>query len=245
MTQNNKKTDLMLLETKIQRYIVEFISQDGQGSEENTCSRERRCQLHPGSFVADSAIRSPRSGDDQRRMVSWIPPLIGSCKLNCDATWNPRMQRGGIGWILRDWNGCPLRAGYKSVIHRWKISWLEAFSICEALHEIPLDSPHFQIETDALQVVRLLSNVSEDATELEGFINEAQALMEPLQVVSINHTSRLHNGMAHFLAHKACELNESGVWAAEFPFWLLDFNYLDSGYDYHTCSTLLGASGSS
>lgn len=72
------------------------------------------------------------------RIKSFIP--VGLWKLNCDATWNDDKQRGGVGWILRDWTGLPLMAGYRCINRRWRIPWLEAFAISEGLRACPSTS---------------------------------------------------------------------------------------------------------
>lgn len=117
---------------------------------------------------------------------------------------------------------------------------------------MPLDFPKFQIESDALQIVRLLNNEEMDNTELDGFIKEAQDLLTHLDIQAIIHCPRIHNGRAHFLAQRACELNVFDSWENEFPKWLTDFNASDTrcntyicGGPYPTGGTLLGAFDSS
>lgn len=84
---------------------------------------------------------------------------------------------GGVGWVLRHWNGTPLMVGFRAINQQWEVKWLEVVAICEGLCKIPNDSPKVIVESDAYQVVRLLSSNEQDLTELSLLINEAHALM--------------------------------------------------------------------
>lgn len=164
---------------------------------------------------------------DRPAPSNWIPPATGKWKLSCDAAWSERRKQGGLGWILRHWDGSPLMAGYRCIKRPWKISWLEITAICEGLRALLNQTPKICVESDNLQVVTLLKDKEEDLSEILNFIQEAKVLIEALNIKSIEHVNRLHNGMTHYLATKACQSGESMSWNSYFPNWLVELNNVD------------------
>lgn len=155
----------------------------------------------------------------------WTATLEGLWKINCNASWSEKHHRGGIGWILRGWNSFPLSVGYRTVIHRWKIPWLEALAIAEGLKTLPAIPPcPVRVECDSIQVVRLINGQEEDFTELGVFIKEIQNIASQRSIDSVVHVPRIHNYVAHYLAYLACRDNEPNSWSGMFPDWLLTLN---------------------
>lgn len=157
---------------------------------------------------------------------------MGCWKLNSDASWCDRSGCGGLGWILRRWDGSPVVAGFRFIRRRWKVAWLEALAIVEGLKSTPLTAPKLAIELDSVQVVRLLTGKEEEETELSMFIEEAKTLMVDFQIQAISHVSRRRNNLAHYLAQKARTLKQSDFWSDSFPLWFLEKLYEDLGASY-------------
>lgn len=146
---------------------------------------------------------------NQPTIYRWIPIPPGVWKLSCDATWSERRACGGAGWILRDWKGWPIAAGFKCILKPWKISWLESIAICEGLRAIPLvNTPQVRVETGALQVVKLVNEEEMDETELICFIQEAQSLINVRSIESVTYVPHINNEMAHSLAHRHVKLRK-------------------------------------
>lgn len=213
---NKAQTNIQILEHKITNYFSEFLR-----------SKVSNLRTNPEARFSQVVVmqHSPR----------WIPPPVDMLKLNCDAAWCEKQSRGGIGWVLRQSNGAPICAGYKSIQKSWKVTWLEAMAVSEGLKNIPHVSLPIRVETDSLIVVQLLTGEDHEATELSNFIEEASFLMASLPIDEVAHISRCHNELAHKLAQKACFSNSSECWLDNFPDWFCEFNSLDTGFATHTC----------
>lgn len=131
-----------------------------------------------------------------------------------------------------------MAAGLRCIHRPWKIQWLEALAICKGLQHIPEQSTGIHVETDALQIAKLLNSQDSDLTETSNFIKEAQVLIERLNIVFVQHVSKVHNGMTHHLATKACQGGVSDFWKRYFPNWVLDLNNVDIGFGNQTVGIL-------
>lgn len=89
------------------------------------------------------------------------------------------------------------------------------------------------VESDCLQVVKLINGEDLVDTELSFFINEAQHLCLMRNVVSIAHISRAHNHLAHTLACRAYAEDGPKKWVSMFPNWLLAKNEVDTSCVHH------------
>lgn len=159
----------------------------------------------------------------------WTENPMGYWILNNDASWCERTKSGGIGWILRRWDGIPVTVGFRPIFRQWKVSWLEALTVTEGLKSIPQNSPKLIIELDSIQVVHLLEGNEEYVTKLALFVEEAKSFIEVLQVHNIQHIPERFNKMAHQLTHLACSTNSSHSWFYDFSCWLLDLNNMNIG----------------
>lgn len=202
---NKTRSDPTMLQSHIDKYMEEL---QGRGEIYQDISHE-----------ASTAAIGP----------TWLRPPNGMWKINCDAAWSEDHQRGGIGWIFRQWNGNLIYAGCRTISRPWKIPWLEAMAVCEGIRLLPTDSPPVQIESDALKVINLLIGKDEDETELKLSTEEVKSLRSGRNIEGFYHVKKKHNQMAHKLAHKACMSGSSDSWTHSFPSWLLDLNATDVG----------------
>lgn len=62
---------------------------------------------------------------------------------------------------------------------------------------LPVDSPKICMETDVLQVVRLLNQQDRDEIEIVLFIQEVKDLSVNRNIESFTYVAREHNGVAH------------------------------------------------
>lgn len=117
VTQCNNKVDMPMLEAKIQYYLAEFLHQKNLESDSCTWDFDQTADTDGGDVL--QVTNHPNAVAAQRRTTLWIPPPIGSCKLNRHAMWSTKHRRGGVAWILRDWCGRPLRGGGTNVCIRF------------------------------------------------------------------------------------------------------------------------------
>lgn len=83
------------------------------------------------------------------------------------------IKRGSLGWILLDHLGKPIMGGCKFLNHNWGVKVLEAKAVMLGLAELERFwhrlNPHVEIESNSLEVVRLLSHMDSDSSEVDLF----------------------------------------------------------------------------
>lgn len=77
-------------------------------------------------------VRDPRRESFWSQAL-WNPPPQNCWKLNYEASWNAKENKGGLGWTLRDFSGSLICAGSKVVQEQWPINILEANAMWEGL----------------------------------------------------------------------------------------------------------------
>lgn len=85
--------------TMLQQQIIKALKKN-LGEEEK--------ELYNNTVVATSLSRISSPYHESLR---WLQILACLWKINCDSTWNEGIKRGGIGWIIRRWDGSPVAAG--------------------------------------------------------------------------------------------------------------------------------------
>nr|GMD74269.1 agamous-like MADS-box protein AGL61 [Ipomoea batatas] len=97
----------------------------------------------------------------QRNQVKWVKPSVGSLKLNIDVSVHCDASHVGMGWILRDQEGCLVAAQAETRRNPLHPREVEALAVLEALSW--LKDYHWDnvlVETDAEVVVRSLRKPS-------------------------------------------------------------------------------------
>lgn len=196
--------------------------------DERPC-REEQTRRHEATTCADLQQRPDLYLQTENPRSTWRFPPAGHWKMNSDASWNASTNTGGIGWIIRSWNGTPISAGYRVVHNQWPIAWLEALAATEGLKTIPQNSPPLLIELDSILVVNMLKGKEENLTELSLFIDEAKRVMSRINFQDIIQVERRFNHIAHLLARKAWETDNSEYWTDNFPSCFVNLNNLELG----------------
>nr|GMD81979.1 agamous-like MADS-box protein AGL61 [Ipomoea batatas] len=97
----------------------------------------------------------------QRNQVKWVKPSVGSLKLNIDVSVHCDASHVGMGWILRDQEGCLVAAQAETRRNPLHPREVEALAVLDALSW--LKDYHWDnvlVETDAEVVVRSLRKPS-------------------------------------------------------------------------------------
>ncbi|XP_037491160.1 uncharacterized protein LOC105631710 [Jatropha curcas] len=155
---------------------------------------------------------SPGSGIGPGTPVSsqWLPPLVGTLKINFDATLHPSIGYGAVGAVISNCNrgfvstatsslqGCSSLAVVEAQALRTVLSWLLS----------GYSNLKIQIETDCLQVYCAMRNSVQDWSEFGIVISEYKLLLVQLPNVTLAWIRRQANDIAHVLAklvpHGAC-----------------------------------------
>lgn len=91
-------------------------------------------------------------------------------------------------------------------VTRWRL-WRH---ICKGLKSISsLNLTNILVETDCLEVVRLLNDVAVDMFEVSFFIDEAKNWGCGLNVISFSHVRRSQNMLVHHVAQRTLEEHQS------------------------------------
>ncbi|KAJ4951524.1 hypothetical protein NE237_028356 [Protea cynaroides] len=91
---------------------------------------------------------------------TWSPPPTGSYKLNCDASFDSDQWDGGLGYIIRSFEGHPCvvvshHMNFPSVHIGETLSTLAGIMKALATGQVPL-----LVESDSLDVINLISDSS-------------------------------------------------------------------------------------
>ncbi|XP_022155262.1 uncharacterized protein LOC111022403 [Momordica charantia] len=177
-------------------------------------------------FVTESSYQSETSLSMLHKTLNnklkWEPPPMHIWTLNADASWSDSTHRGGIGWIIRSWDGDIVLAGNRFVEACNNVKLLEASAILEGLRNLTnlgvLRPLH--IETDSAEVESLLNRKREDLTKTGWVVEEILNLRDSCEILAFAKVGRETNGCAHSLAQRASVLRESMIWVDCFPNWL-------------------------
>lgn len=120
--------------------------------------------------------------------------------LNTDASWNDRIRRGGVGWILQDASGSIVQAGQKCITNQWSIDYFEAYAIFEGLSSINVLNRHILVKSNSLKIVRLLNESCVSILEVDRVVQKINILKSLWPSVSFIYISRVCNVDAHRLA---------------------------------------------
>ncbi|KAK3199857.1 hypothetical protein Dsin_023272 [Dipteronia sinensis] len=150
--------------------------------------------------ILDSVSTSRNDG----LLSGWRPPEEGFWKINTDAASCYKDHLIGLGCIIREASSKVKMAAV------WKLTAMVSPVVVEALEvkcgiQLAMEAGlvPFQIETDSLQVVNLVSAGSPSSGEVGPIIDEIPGFLHSLPSCSIDHISRKGNTAAHSLAKRA------------------------------------------
>lgn len=182
-----------------------------------TADQGHLCRLIEASLSEQNALESSSSylgshrGESLSSHSLWKPPPLSWLKLNVDASWNNFAQIGGVGWIIRDFKGSLISAGFKEIRKLWPISYLEGWAIREGisnylkLRHLPCSS--LIVESDAEAIVNLLNRESFDLSEVQDVVDDVLELSKRVDEIRFSWCPRKDNRIAHLLAREAAMLS--------------------------------------
>ncbi|XP_062028683.1 uncharacterized protein LOC133744623 [Rosa rugosa] len=178
--------------------------------------------------------KSRGTGTSTQRSVrpKWKPPTQGF-KLNVDAAFLPNQHQGGIGGVLRDSTGQFKAAFFQHVDHAASPKQCELLAIRASLDLLSsLDIQNVCIESDCMEAVYEANCTNYALLANGGLVDDIQAMWSRLQGVTICHTPRTCNAVAHRLAALGFEATIGEVWFDYAPPCIIDVLQ-------HDCAQLL------
>ncbi|KAL0695854.1 hypothetical protein Bca4012_063034 [Brassica carinata] len=127
------------------------------------------------SEVEKVEVKAPTTLEPEH---NWHPPPPLSVKCNTDGSWKQEINEGGVGWILRNHEGCLLWAGANKLTDmgsaleteaealRWAIFTLKGFGYQNVI-----------FETDSQGLVKLLTGEEELWPKMKPIIQEIKVLL--------------------------------------------------------------------
>lgn len=165
-------------------------------------------------FIGRKMVEGTQSRNvDLRRSIT--TSTTDTMTLITNASWNPNINRGGVGWILYDHQMTIIQAGQNSITNEWPISILEAKAIFDGLTAIQGDGGKIQIFSVCLAVINMLNNHSTTNLELGQLIHDIHSVARLWSSVSFLHVNRSIVHIADKLARRAANSGVCNLWNCE------------------------------
>lgn len=167
-----------------------------------------------------ATISGPK-GKQCSENVKWSPPVLGTIKINVDATINSADNKVGIGVVARNAHGNVLLSAAKTV---WPFismerAELEAFKI--AIDFVKDNSwSNVIIEGYAQNVVNALCGKIKRGGHTHILVSNISFVVSKLIGISFSFCFREANNVAHRLAKRALTSVCSSVWVDGGPLWI-------------------------
>jgi ribonuclease HI len=139
-------------------------------------------------------------------------------KLNVDGAYMAESGTAGVGIILRRSDGSIVFTACRSL--RLCSSALEAeISACiEGVRlALELNQDGILVETDSLEMVRMVTSTDADKSCLAHLVEDLRLLLSSQYIVSITKIPRLHNTASHELASFGTREDRNDVWLGSAP----------------------------
>ncbi|PKA61087.1 hypothetical protein AXF42_Ash005983 [Apostasia shenzhenica] len=153
--------------------------------------------------------------------------MVGSIKVNVDASVYTSLDFFGVGVIIRNHYGVAIAAASKRLLDRFAPHLAECMAIkvrSELVKECNLKK--WSIESDAVNIINTITNSAPLAPEAH-IIEDIKEEMLMTFCSSVNHCSRSANKFAHSLAQFAINSKGIFVWKEIMPIFLGPLIYND------------------
>uniref|UniRef100_A0A2N9GD20 RNase H type-1 domain-containing protein n=1 Tax=Fagus sylvatica TaxID=28930 RepID=A0A2N9GD20_FAGSY len=150
--------------------------------------------------------------------AQWKLPVTNYYKLNFDGAIFKDSNSGGIGVVIRDNTGLVIATLSQKVYSTHTAEMIEALAARRAIifaKEVGIDD--VEVEGDAETVMRDLSSSAPLHTPYGLVLEDTKVLIQEFQCVTLSHTRRSGNSVAHALTRRASDCNSFLVWMEEVP----------------------------
>ncbi|XP_062020952.1 uncharacterized protein LOC133737412 [Rosa rugosa] len=171
-------------------------------------------------YFQKSRSRNPPTNRSVR--AKWKPPTSGF-KLNVDAAFLPNQTNGGIGGVLRDSTGQFRATFFQPVMFAASPKQCELLAIRAGLDLLSSCGIHnVSVESDCMEAVSEANCRNYDLLANGGIVDDIHEVWSRLQGVTISHTPRTCNVVAHRLAALGFENPIGAVWFDQAPSYISD-----------------------
>ncbi|CAM0907844.1 unnamed protein product [Alopecurus aequalis] len=171
-----------------------------------------------GKFILDIEEMQFHRHIDQHseQVLHWSPPPKGWCKLNTDGSFGAEGD-AGAGMVVRDHSGDIILSACRQLLSCRDALQAELSAVMEGLSlALQWCNQPLIIETDCLEILKLLHTVEVDRSAYMATVEEIKSLMNVRQVC-ITHVKRCQNTSSHFMANLGRTTGQTAVWLASGP----------------------------
>ena len=109
---------------------------------------------------------------------SWKPPPENTVKLNCDGAFFAGERTGGWSFVIREWDGGVISAGYGKLDNVGEAFHAEIISCLQGIQRAAdLGMQRMILETDASMVAQAMKSTDYDRSSASGLIWEMKDLL--------------------------------------------------------------------
>ncbi|WCJ34268.1 hypothetical protein M5689_015586 [Euphorbia peplus] len=132
--------------------------------------------------------------------ITWIPPPLGSLKLNCDAAFNPNSGKYGAGFILRNEVGGIVFSGACPLGNCWSVLHAEILALLNGLFFARgMNFAKIVVSSDCKQAVDAILN-NNDISYIDSLVHHIREIAACFIVCNFIHEKRSYNAAANDLA---------------------------------------------
>ena len=144
---------------------------------------------------------------------SWKPPPENTVKLNCDGAFFASERTGGWSFVIREWDGGVISAGYGKLDNVGEAFHAEIISCLQGIQRAAdLGMQRMILETDASMVAQAMKSTDYDRSSASGLIWEMKDLLAcNFTSFAVNHIPRSCNLVADSLAALGASLSVGAV----------------------------------
>ncbi|OMO54692.1 reverse transcriptase [Corchorus capsularis] len=159
-----------------------------------------------------------RRGGISTQLVRWMPPTVGSFKLNVDAAFDKNRGVAGLGAVIRDHNGDVRSYATKQLSFVSDLFYAEIYAIKMGLQLAKEEGlQRYLVESDCLVGISAINSSSTLFWEGACLIDEIRNLATSFESIRFRHLNRKANYCAHGLAKFAFQTCTDYVRYGELP----------------------------
>ncbi|XP_061993740.1 uncharacterized protein LOC133711652 [Rosa rugosa] len=171
-------------------------------------------------FTSAHAVNSKSNRMQQK---AWKPAAQGSLTLNVDAAFLPDQHQGGIGGVLRDYQGRFKAAFACPIPYTASPKQCEMLAIHEGLDLLhSLQEQNVVVQSDCSEALAEIYVENHSLLANGGIVDDIKQVWHQLTGVQLIHTPRNCNQAAHRLAAIGFEATHDSVWLHDAPECILD-----------------------
>ncbi|XP_012458080.1 uncharacterized protein LOC105778872 [Gossypium raimondii] len=164
----------------------------------------------------EANMRSKRS-DGYSPCCQWRSPTSNFIKVNFDASFKASNNNGGVGVVLRDFEGFVVGAAALKLPVVANTATVKAIVAVKAIETtIGMGFSYVIFEGDARVIMKGLISKEEDFSEIVPILDKAKSLLQQFDKFHINHTRQEGNKAAHELTKFSSTLDNDLYWIEDY-----------------------------